>query len=131
MKRCGPPRDGRPADTVRGYRPVGSTLAGLPQCRGPKDIGEEVRKLGLGTIRSGRRFRNWRRQPPDELVSEQVVQFQHRRQCDLGWPSGCMVEMEFRHLIAGRKQRKIPVRYDKRRYKRRNRIEIMFGRLKD
>ncbi len=24
-----------------------------------------------------------------------------------------------------------PVRYDKRRYKRRNRIEIMFGRLKD
>lgn len=31
----------------------------------------------------------------------------------------------------GRKQRKIPVKYDKRRYKRRNRIEIMFGRLKD
>jgi transposase len=24
-----------------------------------------------------------------------------------------------------------PIRYDKRRYKRRNRIEIMFGRLKD
>ncbi|MEY8832014.1 transposase, partial [Phaeobacter italicus] len=24
-----------------------------------------------------------------------------------------------------------PVKYDKRRYKRRNRIEIMFGRLKD
>ena len=30
-----------------------------------------------------------------------------------------------------RKQRKTAVRYDKRRYKRRNRIEIMFGRLKD
>ncbi|RWR31228.1 IS5/IS1182 family transposase, partial [Sinirhodobacter populi] len=24
-----------------------------------------------------------------------------------------------------------PIKYDKRRYKRRNRIEIMFGRLKD
>jgi hypothetical protein len=33
--------------------------------------------------------------------------------------------------IPGRKQRKAAVRYDKRRYKRRNRIEIMFGRLKD
>ena len=29
------------------------------------------------------------------------------------------------------KKRKTPVKYDKRRYKRRNRIEIMFGRLKD
>ncbi|RAK10405.1 transposase [Salipiger aestuarii] len=33
--------------------------------------------------------------------------------------------------IPGRKQRKTPDKYDKRRYKRRNRIEIMFGRLKD
>ena len=33
--------------------------------------------------------------------------------------------------IPGRRQRKVPVKYDKRRYKRRNRIEIMFGRLKD
>ena len=32
--------------------------------------------------------------------------------------------------IPGRKSRE-PIRYDKRRYKRRNRIEIMFGRLKD
>ena len=31
----------------------------------------------------------------------------------------------------GRKQRKTPVKYDKRRYKRRSRVEIMFGRLKD
>jgi len=28
-------------------------------------------------------------------------------------------------------KRRKPVKYDKRRYKRRNRIEIMFGRLKD
>ncbi|RWR04941.1 transposase, partial [Paenirhodobacter populi] len=27
--------------------------------------------------------------------------------------------------------RKKPIKHDKRRYKRRNRIEIMFGRLKD
>ena len=33
--------------------------------------------------------------------------------------------------IPGRKSRGEVVRYDKRRYKRRNRIEIMFGRLKD
>ena len=36
-----------------------------------------------------------------------------------------------RACIPGRKQRKATVKYDKRRYKRRNRIEIMFGRLKD
>ena len=33
--------------------------------------------------------------------------------------------------IPGRRQRKIPVKYDKRRYKQRNRIEIIIGRLKD
>ena len=33
--------------------------------------------------------------------------------------------------ILGRKFRLDPIKYDKRRYKRRNRIEIMFGRLKD
>lgn len=36
-----------------------------------------------------------------------------------------------RACIPGRQQRKTPVKYDKRRYRRRNRIEIMFGRLKD
>ncbi len=36
-----------------------------------------------------------------------------------------------RACIPGRIQRKMPVKYDKRRYKRRNRIEIMFGRVKD
>jgi transposase len=36
-----------------------------------------------------------------------------------------------RACIPGRKQRKTPVKYDRRRYKRCNRIEIMFGRLKD
>lgn len=36
-----------------------------------------------------------------------------------------------RPCIPGRKSRGKPINYDKRRYKRRNRIEIMFGRLKD
>ncbi len=31
--------------------------------------------------------------------------------------------------IPGRKSRTEPIRYDKRRYKSRNRVEIMFGRL--
>jgi len=36
-----------------------------------------------------------------------------------------------RACIPGRRKRKTSVKYDKPRYKRRNRIEIMFGRLKD
>ncbi len=36
-----------------------------------------------------------------------------------------------RGCTPSRNKRKTPVKYDKRRYKRRNRIEIMFGRLKD
>lgn len=36
-----------------------------------------------------------------------------------------------RACIPGRKQRKKAVKYDKRRFKHRNQIEIMFGRLKD
>ena len=42
-----------------------------------------------------------------------------------------MKDKGVRACIPARKQRKKPVKYDKRRYKRRNRIEIMFGRLKD
>ena len=34
-------------------------------------------------------------------------------------------------FILGRKLRGKPIKHDKRRYKRRNRTEIMFGRLKD
>jgi transposase len=43
----------------------------------------------------------------------------------------CVERQGIRACIPGRKQRKTSVKYDKRRYKRRNRIEIMFGRLKD
>lgn len=40
-------------------------------------------------------------------------------------------EKGIRERIPGSKQRKIAFRYNKRRYKRHNHIEIMFGRLKD
>ena len=40
-------------------------------------------------------------------------------------------DKKIRACIPGRKNRKTLIKYDKRRYRRRNRIEIMFGRLKD
>ena len=50
---------------------------------------------------------------------------------DADWFREALQDKGIRACIPGRKQRKKPVKYDKRRYKRRNRIEIMFGRLKD
>ena len=50
---------------------------------------------------------------------------------DADWFREALKQKGIRACIPGRKQRKTAVRYDKRRYKRRNRIEIMFGRLKD
>jgi transposase len=50
---------------------------------------------------------------------------------DADWFRDALRDKGIRACIPGRKQRKTPVKYDKRRYKRRNRIEIMFGRLKD
>ena len=50
---------------------------------------------------------------------------------DADWFREALQDKGIRACIPGRKQRKTPVKYDKRRYKRRNRIEIMFGRLKD
>lgn len=50
---------------------------------------------------------------------------------DADWFREALKDRGIRACIPGRKQRKAPVKYDKRRYKRRNRIEIMFGRLKD
>ena len=50
---------------------------------------------------------------------------------DGDWFREALKDKGIRACILGRKQRKTAVRYDKRRYKRRNRIEIMFGRLKD
>ncbi|MCL6283605.1 IS5 family transposase [Ruegeria sp. 2012CJ41-6] len=50
---------------------------------------------------------------------------------DADWFREALNDRGIRPCIPGRKSRDKPVRYDKRRYKRRNRIEIMFGRLKD
>ena len=50
---------------------------------------------------------------------------------DADWFREALKDKGIRECIPGCKQRKKTVRYDKRRYKRRNRIEIMFGRLKD
>ena len=50
---------------------------------------------------------------------------------DADWLREALEDKGINACIPGRKSRKKTVRYDKRRYKRRNRIEIMFGRLKD
>ena len=50
---------------------------------------------------------------------------------DADWFREALKDKGIRACIPGRRQRKTTVKYDKRRYKRRNRIEIMFGRLKD
>ena len=50
---------------------------------------------------------------------------------DADWFRDALREKGIKPCIPGRKSRAKPIKYDKRRYKRRNRIEIMFGRLKD
>ncbi len=50
---------------------------------------------------------------------------------DATWFREALQHRGIRPCIPSRKSRGEPVRYDRRRYKRRNRIEIMFGRLKD
>lgn len=50
---------------------------------------------------------------------------------DVGWFRDALQDKGRKLCIRGRKSRSRAVKYDKRRCKRRNRIEIMFGRLKD
>ena len=49
---------------------------------------------------------------------------------DADWFREALQGKGIKPCIPGRKSRLQPVKYDKRRYKRHNRIEIMFGRLK-
>ena len=49
---------------------------------------------------------------------------------DADWFRDALQEKGITPCIPGRKSRNKAVKHDKRRYKRRNRIEIMFGRLK-
>lgn len=50
---------------------------------------------------------------------------------DADWFRETLVDKGTMPCIPGRKSRKKTIKYDKHRYKRRNRIESMFGRLKD
>ncbi len=50
---------------------------------------------------------------------------------DADWFRDALQAKGIQSCIPGRRSRNEPVRHDKRRYRRRNRIEIMFGRLKD
>lgn len=50
---------------------------------------------------------------------------------DADWLRKASEDKGIKACIPGRSSRKKTVKYDKRRYKRRSRIEIMFGRLKD
>lgn len=50
---------------------------------------------------------------------------------DADWFRKSLVDRGIQPCIPGRKSRKKTVKYDKRRYRRRNRIERMFGKLKD
>jgi transposase len=49
---------------------------------------------------------------------------------DADWFTDASRDKGIKPCIPGRKSRGRPVKHDKRRYRRRNRIEIMFGRLK-
>ncbi|SIT13369.1 transposase, IS4 family [Paracoccus saliphilus] len=53
------------------------------------------------------------------------------RGCDADWLRETLKDKGMKVCIPGRKFRKKTMKYDERRDKRRNRIEIMFGRLKD
>ena len=50
---------------------------------------------------------------------------------DADWFREALKDKGIKPYIPWRKSRGKPIKLDKRRYKRRNRIEIMFGRLKD
>lgn len=50
---------------------------------------------------------------------------------DADWFREALQDKGIRAYIPGRKKRKTLIKYDQRRNKRCNRIEIMFGRLKD
>lgn len=67
--------------------------------------------------------------PLDELPKAQWLLAD--RGYDADWFRDALQEKGITPCIPGRKSRNKTVKYDKRRYKRRNRIEIMFGRLKD
>ena len=71
--------------------------------------------------------------PADKLLSrlKSGTMLLADRGYDADWYRDALQAKGITPCIPGRKSRKKTIKYDKRRYKRRNRIEIMFGRLKD
>ena len=77
--------------------------------------------------------------PPDRSVGARVLLgnlpnvgwLLGDRGYDADWFREALKDKGIRACIPGRKSRGKTARYDRRRDKRRNRIEIMFGRLKD
>ena len=65
----------------------------------------------------------------DSLAKAQWMLADRRNDAD--WFRDALQEKGITPRIPGRKIRIKTVKYEKRRYKRRNRIEIMFGRVKD
>ena len=53
------------------------------------------------------------------------------RRHNADWFRDALTDKGIKRCIPGRKSRGKPIKHGKRRYKRRNWIEIMFGRLKD
>ncbi len=50
---------------------------------------------------------------------------------DADWFRAALESREIEPCIPGRKARKVPVEYNEERYKNRNLVERMFGKLKD
>ena len=70
----------------------------------------------------------------DEDIDPDESQFgNHKNESNphAGWFREALKGKGIRACIPGRRQRTKPIKYNKRCYKRRNRIEIMFGSLKD
>jgi transposase len=64
-------------------------------------------------------------------VIEPVSATGSREPASADWLRDALNDRGIRPCIPGRTSRGKAVRYDKRRYRRRNRIEFMFGRLKE
>ncbi len=65
------------------------------------------------------------------LFRSAIISAYGDRGYDANWFREALKGKGIRACIPGRKQRMKAVKCDKRRYKRRNRVEIMFGSLKD
>ena len=72
-----------------------------------------------------------RRDSASERSLTQEQPFLADRGNDAGWFRVALKDKGIRPCIPGRRSRGKPIKHDKGRSKRRNRIEIMLGRLKD